>query len=101
MAQASAPPIVRAISWSLRSDIRSETRPRSPTAVARHGRVGRSMKIRTSYWAKPIPIRAFDWSAVDDATYDGAGDSHCPIGYGATERDAIDDLKRQIDEMAT
>jgi hypothetical protein len=55
------------------------------------------MKIRTSYWAKPIPIRAFDWSAVDD----GAGDAHCPVGYGATERDAIDDLKRQIDEMAT
>jgi len=59
------------------------------------------MKIRTSYWAKPIPIRAFDWSAVDDGTCDGAEESHCPIGYGATERDAIDDLKRQIEEMAT
>jgi hypothetical protein len=59
------------------------------------------MKIRTSYGAEPIPIRAFDWSAVDDNTYDGAEDSHCPIGYGATERDAIDDLKRQIEEMAT
>jgi hypothetical protein len=60
-----------------------------------------TMKIRTSYWAKPIPIRAFDWSAVDDDTYDGAEDSHCPIGYGATEEQAIDDLKRQIEEMAT
>jgi hypothetical protein len=59
------------------------------------------MKIRTSYCAEPIRIRAFDWCAVDDDTYDGAADSHCQIGYGATERDAIDDLKRQIEEMAT
>ncbi len=54
--------------------------------------------IRTDYWAKPIPLRQFDWTAVDDDTYDGAPDSHCPIGYGATEQDAIDDLLIQIDE---
>jgi hypothetical protein len=59
------------------------------------------MKIRTEFVYPPIPIRAFDWSAVDDDTYDGAEDSHCPIGYGATEEEAVEDLKRQIEEMAT
>ena len=55
------------------------------------------MKIRTEYVYPPIPIRQFDWSAVDDDTYDGPG---CPIGTGATEQEAIDDLLRQIEEMS-
>lgn len=59
------------------------------------------MNIRTSYVYPPIPIRAFDWSAVDDDTYDGAEDSHCPIGHGATEQEAIEDLKQQIEDAAT
>lgn len=52
------------------------------------------MKIVTDYWAKPIPTSKFDWSAVDSDTYDGAPDTHpaCPIGYGATEGEAIVDL---------
>ena len=33
--------------------------------------------------------RDFDWSAVNDATYDGEG---CPIGWGATEAAAVVDL---------
>ena len=49
--------------------------------------------IRTDYWAKPIPIRNFDWSATFDG-YD-AGD---PIGYGATEQDAINDLIASAEE---
>jgi hypothetical protein len=53
------------------------------------------MKIRTEFVYPPIPIRDFDWSAVDDDTYDGEG---CPIGYGRTEEAAIADLKQQIEE---
>jgi hypothetical protein len=56
------------------------------------------MNIRTEYVFPPIPDRRFDWSAVDDDTYDGAEDSHCPIGHGATEQEAIDDLLQQIDD---
>ena len=48
--------------------------------------------IKTNYDPKPIPDRRFDWSAVDDSTYDGPGSS---IGYGATEQEAIDDLTDQ------
>jgi hypothetical protein len=56
------------------------------------------MKIVTNFWMKPIPLRQFDWSAVDDDTYEGGEDSNCPIGYGATEQEAIQDLKEQIEE---
>jgi hypothetical protein len=54
------------------------------------------MTIKTTYWAKPIPLRNFDWSAIDDATYDGPG---CPIGHGATEAEAIRDLRTQLGEQ--
>jgi hypothetical protein len=57
------------------------------------------MKIRTEYVYPPIPIRTMDWQAWDDDTFDGAEDSHCPIGRGRTEQDAIDDLKEQLEEM--
>lgn len=33
------------------------------------------MKISTAFVYPPIPDRRFDWSAVDDDTYDGAEDS--------------------------
>lgn len=55
------------------------------------------MKIRTEFVYPPIPIRDFDWCAVDDDTYDGEG---CPIGYGRTEADAIADLMAQIEEQS-
>jgi hypothetical protein len=45
-------------------------------------------RIVTNYWAKPIPDRRFDWSAMEDG-----GDEHM-CGYGRTEAEAIDDLKR-------
>ena len=51
-------------------------------------------RISTHYDPKPIPIRGFDWSAVDDATYDGEG---CPIGYGATEAEAVPALLEQLE----
>lgn len=56
------------------------------------------MNIRTTYDPKPIPVRQFDWTAVDDDTYDGAPDAHCPIGSGTTEAEAIADLLLQIEE---
>lgn len=53
-----------------------------------------SMKIKTSFDYLPIPIRSFDWSAVDSDTYDGAPDSSTrdQVGRGSTEQAAIDDL---------
>jgi hypothetical protein len=51
------------------------------------------MKIKTEYWAKPIASRNFDWSAIDDNTYDGHG---WAIGYGPTEQAAINDLLEQL-----
>ena len=56
------------------------------------------LRIRTHNEFPPIPIREFDWSAIDDDTYDGAEDSHCPIGRGATEQEAIDDLVAMLEE---
>ena len=53
------------------------------------------MKIVTHYDPKPIPDRRFDWTAYDGDTYDGPGR---PVGYGTTERDAIDDLVAQIED---
>lgn len=55
------------------------------------------MKIKTSFVYPPIPIRCFDWQAYDYDTYDGEG---CPLGHGATEQEAIDDLLQQIGERA-
>ena len=52
-------------------------------------------KIVTHYWAKPIPIRQFDWEAVTD-NYDLGS----PIGYGRTEAEAINDLILQLEEVA-
>jgi hypothetical protein len=54
------------------------------------------MNIRTTHIFPPIPIRSFDWSAVDDDTYDGAPDAHSPIGFGPTQADAIADLMEQM-----
>ena len=41
--------------------------------------------------------RRQEWIALTDS-YDGAEDSHCPVGHGRTERDAIDDLISQIED---
>jgi len=53
------------------------------------------MKIVTHYDPPPIPVRQMDWTAVS-SNYD-AGD---PIGYGATEAEAIADLRERL-EMET
>ncbi len=52
-----------------------------------------ALKVKTSFAPPPIPMRQFDWSAYDDATYDGP---RSPVGFGATEQQAIDDLLQQM-----
>lgn len=54
-------------------------------------------KIITNFVYPPIPIRNCDWSAVFD-DYDGAEDSNCPLGRGATEKEAIQALIEQIED---
>jgi hypothetical protein len=51
-------------------------------------------KIITRYWAKPIPLRQFDW----EASVDG-GDERM-VGCGRTEAEAIEDLQRLLEEQA-
>lgn len=60
------------------------------------------MKIVTHFYAPPIPIRQFDWSAVTsdydcDCDQDGFYSTH-PMGFGKTEAEAIADLKEQLGE---
>ncbi len=55
-------------------------------------------KIITYCWAKPIPIRRFDWAAWFDGTEpDDYG--QMLTGYGTTEAEAIADLHENA-EMA-
>lgn len=60
------------------------------------------MDIQTSYWAKPIPSRKFDWQAIDASTYDGAPDASPRSraqGFGQTEQEAIEDLLVQLEAL--
>ncbi len=59
-------------------------------------------KIITYYDPKPIPSRAFDWSAIDSSTYDADCDQDgffttSATGWGATEAEAIADLQSQLE----
>lgn len=56
------------------------------------------LRLRTTSVYPPIPDRRFDWTAVDDATYDGPP---CPVGYGPTEDAAISDLLMEMDTVQT
>lgn len=47
--------------------------------------------ITTEFVYPPIPARRFDWRATDDNYEPGM-----PIGYGATEQEAIEDLQEQL-----
>jgi hypothetical protein len=38
------------------------------------------------------------WTAIDDDSYDGAPDSHSPVGSGKTELEAVIDLAEQTVE---
>jgi len=68
------------------------TKPRSSNRKVQP--VHELKSIVTEYWAKPIPVRQFDWTAVDDDTYEPG----CPVGYGATEAEAIADLREQLED---
>lgn len=59
------------------------------------------MRIRTECTFAPISDRRFDWTAVDEDTYDGAPDSstRSQIGRGRTERDAIIDLLDILEDV--
>lgn len=48
----------------------------------------RRPKIVTSFVYPPIPVRQFDWCAYRDGEEEAGG-----YGYGATEAEAIADLK--------
>ncbi len=52
------------------------------------------MKIITEYVYPPIPVRQFDWAAYRDG-YEP--DSGSPVGWGATEAEAIAEL-RELEE---
>lgn len=59
-----------------------------------------AQRIVTNYWAKPIPLREFDWSATFD-DYEGPdsdGIGGGLIGFGTTEAAAILDLLDQNDD---
>lgn len=51
------------------------------------------MKIITDHWLKPIPMRQFDWEAIDADTHDDGR----PTGFGATEAEAIADLLEKLE----
>lgn len=55
-------------------------------------------RILTSYECTSLPFRGVDWAAIDDRTY--GGDPGDPIGRGATEQEAIEDLLEQMESRA-
>jgi len=56
---------------------------------------GRSVVVHTEYSPPPIPPRNCDWSATDDNYEPGH-----PVGWGATEQAAVDDLVVQLLDRA-
>lgn len=63
------------------------------------------MTIKTNFDYPPIPTRSMDWSAYDSDTYDASYEGEdenghhwksSPVGHGATEQEAIDDLLEQL-----
>ena len=56
------------------------------------------MNIKTEYVFPPIPYRGSDWVAyLADEDYDP--EHHLPVGWGATEQEAIEDLKTQLEAV--
>ena len=51
------------------------------------------MKIVTNYNPPPIPNRNFDWCAWSDGLLDEG-----PIGFGATEREAVEELFDKLED---
>ena len=53
------------------------------------------INIQAYYDPKPIPIRRFDWEAVDYDTLD----YDSVTGFGATKEEAIADLMERLDDI--
>ena len=51
--------------------------------------------IQTYYDPKPIPIRRFDWEAVDYDTLD----YDSVTGFGATKEEAVANLMERLDDI--
>lgn len=51
-------------------------------------------QVEAYYSMTPLPVRDFDWSAIDANSYDGQ--SNDPVGYGKTKEEAIRDLVEQL-----
>lgn len=47
--------------------------------------------MKTKYDPKPIPSRAYDWEAWDDDQPETS-----PVGHGADEQSAINDLQQML-----
>lgn len=54
-------------------------------------------RINVEYWAKPIPLRQFDYCATFDSY---SGEPSDPQGYGATAYEAILDLLAEAEWVA-
>ena len=58
------------------------------------------INIQTDYDPKPIPIRRFDWEAVDYDTLISSDNAYDSVtGFGATKEEAVADLMEQIEEI--
>lgn len=59
-------------------------------------------KIITSHEYPPIPVRSFDWCAhwddYEPPDVNGEGGGPGPVGWGATEAEAIADFKASLDD---
>ena len=53
------------------------------------------MKVKIEFVYPPIPVRNFDYSAVDDDTYEPG----CPIGFGETPELAEANLREILSEI--
>jgi hypothetical protein len=59
------------------------------------------VRIKVSCDCPPIPFRNFDYSAIDDNSFDADWDgdhyvTSCPIGHGATASEAVIDFIEQL-----
>lgn len=87
---------VKALDYSPFYRALAPTNPATLAATGKESAVTNHMeykgrRIITNFDHPPIASRSNDWSAIFD-DYDGAEDSQCPVGRGATEKEAVGDL---------
>lgn len=60
----------------------------------------RAVKIKTWHEYPSIPIREFDYGAIDENTYDPDPECKgCIVGWGSTPEAAIADLMERLEEQ--